>query len=135
MKPKPIINNKKQCTRCQKWKHLKEFNAGKSVDRKRSQCRNCERDYKLMLRYGLTGKQIDDFWGRTHCEICNNPFINYGVGTGRFKCIDHDHVTGMARGVICNACNAAMGYTGDSIAVMKKIIAYLKHGGSLRNRK
>lgn len=131
MLPKKIIDGKKLCTRCNIWRLLSDYNKGKSKDGSRSQCRNCERDYKMMLRYKLTKENVEDFWNRTHCEICDVRFIDYGSGRGRFKCIDHDHATGLARGVLCNSCNAGIGYLSDDITVIKNVIKYLKYGGSL----
>lgn len=131
MIPKQIIDNKKNCTKCNNWLDVSLYNKGKSKDSFRSQCRNCERDYKIMLRYNLTREQVADFWTRENCEICERPFINSSLGKGRFKCVDHCHNTGKSRGFLCNACNAGIGYLGDDISRMNKAIHYLSGNGSL----
>jgi hypothetical protein len=40
-------------------------------------------------------------------------------------CIDHDHVTGRVRGLLCNDCNLAVGY-GKSPAVLRAAADYLQ---------
>ncbi len=131
MLPKQIIDNKKECTRCKVWLDLSLYNKAKTKDSARTRCRNCERDYKMMLRYNLTLEQVADFWGRENCEICERPFINSSLGKGRFKCVDHCHITGKSRGFLCNACNAGIGYLGDDVDRIQRAIHYLQGNGSL----
>lgn len=125
-----VKNNKLNCHKCKKWKVFSSFNKGKTLSGKRSQCRNCERNYKMMLRYGLNVEQVKDFWKRKKCEICDEKFINYGSGQGRHKCIDHSHITGLARGILCNVCNSAIGYLEDNPKLIQNAIKYLTEGGT-----
>ncbi len=85
----------------------------------------------MMRRYQITKDQVADFWKRKNCEICGHRFSEHGSGKGRHKCIDHDHKTGLARGILCNACNSAIGYFGDDTALIAKAIRYLEGEGSL----
>jgi hypothetical protein len=39
--------------------------------------------------------------------------------------VDHDHETGKIRGLICNACNCALGFVRDEPDTMRRLIAYL----------
>ena len=39
--------------------------------------------------------------------------------------IDHDHVTGRVRGVLCPACNLMIGYAKDNSDVLTRAAAYL----------
>ena len=41
----------------------------------------------------------------THCNKCNIEFGIYGDKTGTYKCMDHDHNTGLFRSFICHKCN------------------------------
>lgn len=51
------------------------------------------------------------------CKICGNPMV---------RCyVDHDHTTGKIRGILCNACNLALGLFRDSLPNLKAAIAYL----------
>ena len=65
------------------------------------------------------------------CAVCGRPEKD----NGKFVLsVDHDHnccPTGgscgqCVRGLLCNRCNRALGLLGDSIEVMKAMIAYLE---------
>jgi hypothetical protein len=56
------------------------------------------------------------------CAIC-------GGHQDKFKrklCVDHNHETGEARGLLCDACNGGIGKLRDSIELLEKAINYLK---------
>src|SRR5579872_2442582 len=40
--------------------------------------------------------------------------------------VDHDHLTGQVRGLLCFACNRGIGMLGDNIESLEKAINYLK---------
>lgn len=39
--------------------------------------------------------------------------------------VDHDHQTGMVRGIVCGHCNAGLGYFRDSVESLRSAIEYL----------
>ena len=43
------------------------------------------------------------------CDNCNVLFGERGDGTGSFKCMDHDHKTGLFRNFLCCRCNLLRG--------------------------
>ncbi|MCC9307713.1 endonuclease VII domain-containing protein [Kitasatospora sp. RB6PN24] len=48
------------------------------------------------------------------------------------KCVDHDHVTGKVRGLLCQGCNVAIGFL-ESPEWMEGAHGYLvEHGGERR---
>jgi hypothetical protein len=51
------------------------------------------------------------------CGICNQP---------KKLGLDHDHATGLARGMLCRTCNSGIGQFRDSIEALEAAIAYLK---------
>ena len=55
------------------------------------------------------------------CGICQTD-----TPGGRGWCADHDHVTGIARGVLCNFCNTLLGFAKDNIEILQNAIIYLK---------
>jgi hypothetical protein len=57
------------------------------------------------------------------CFICGTD--NWGK---RMATIDHDHSTGVIRGLLCFRCNVALGLVDDDINVLSKMIDYLKGG-------
>lgn len=74
-----------------------------------------------MLRYGIT---IDDY-DALHamqdgkCAICERS-------SRRRLHVDHDHVTGLVRGLLCNSCNLALGQLGDDHERVRRAADYLK---------
>jgi hypothetical protein len=56
------------------------------------------------------------------CDICGTP--NPGKNRNNFS-IDHDHNTGIVRGLLCHACNVGLGHFSDNIELLQKAIKYL----------
>jgi hypothetical protein len=78
----------------------------------------------LKLQYGVTIEWYErTFIGQEgKCAICKKPQeeIRYAL------CVDHNHDTGRARGLLCTNCNSAIGYFKDNIENIKSSIVYLE---------
>ena len=79
--------------------------------------------YLIKKKYGLSIEQLnaiiqvqDD-----KCPICQTPLATVGQ-----QCIDHDHVTGFNRGVLCHNCNIGLGMFRDSIDSLLRAVRYLQ---------
>lgn len=89
------------------------------------------RSWNLRRYYGLSQEgweRLFEGQGRC-CAICgtNNPRTKSGRNPWH---MDHDHVTGENRGILCFRCNVMLGNSGDDISVLAAAIHYLKaHGG------
>ena len=59
-------------------------------------------------RIGLKGnyEKIYEYYLKiTHCQECEFELGVKGDGTGRMKCMDHHHPTGLFRNILCHTCN------------------------------
>jgi Recombination endonuclease VII len=79
-------------------------------------------DYTLR-RYGLTRADYDQMLAAQHgrCAVCRSKTPK---GPGRWH-IDHDHITGQVRGLLCNNCNRGIGYFSDDPEVIKAAARYV----------
>ena len=68
-----------------------------------------------------SAKIVRDLWDGT-CKICGTATPS---GPKKTWCLDHDHKTGKARGVLCTSCNIGLGMFDDNIEIMGMAIEYL----------
>ena len=128
---------------CEEALPLEKFQRGKS------QCRSCrnERTKKInrdrynndpefrakslattrnaafIRRYGITADEVEamfDKQGRV-CAICREE--------PKTPHVDHDHETGIVRGILCYRCNVGIGYFKDSKHRLIAAGRYLQAGG------
>lgn len=85
------------------------------------------RNATLKAKYGL---RISDY-DRIHaaqgggCAICGAKDSKVGHGLH----VDHDHVSGKVRGLLCQPCNTSLGKMDDCPARLRKAALYLERGG------
>lgn len=83
-----------------------------------------------MQLYGLTVADVAAMRAAQQglCPICREP-----LPLGNQQHIDHDHVTGQVRGLLCGECNRAEGMLRGSPIRAERLAAYLrKHAPKLR---
>jgi len=80
----------------------------------------------LRVRYDFTLKDYESLLtAQGHrCAICGRVS---GNDHGDRLFIDHDHDAGAVRGLLCNRCNSALGYFGDSPKRLRRAAAYLEN--------
>lgn len=73
------------------------------------------------LRYGISRVEFDQMRAEQNntCIICLREFANT-------PCVDHSHLTGKNRGLLCKTCNRALGMLGDSSEVLNRAAEYLR---------
>ena len=80
-----------------------------------------KRAWKL-AQYGLTTAQREEMYraqsGR--CAVCRGA-----RESGDLK-VDHDHATGVIRGLLCHACNVGLGHFMDSPSILTSAAWYLE---------
>ena len=94
----------------------------KEQNRKRSRS-----DYGLKAitkRYGITVSDYNEMFKQQDgcCEICGKHQIHEVTRLH----IDHCHLTGKVRGLLCGNCNHLLGKAQDSISILKNAIEYLQ---------
>ena len=62
------------------------------------------------------------------CAICGRPESRQQHGVIQALSIDHCHVTGRFRGLLCEACNKVLGFMEDNPDRLSKAIYYLQQG-------
>ena len=60
------------------------------------------------------------------CAICRQPETYIRRGHVRALSLDHDHVTGQTRGLLCNACNTGIGRFADDPKRLQAAARYLR---------
>lgn len=90
------------------------------------------RDQRLRKTYGLSTERYrqmerDQNWC---CAICGQPPCGSG-GRNRFDlnlrlAVDHDHKTGVVRGLLCTKCNTLLGLVNDDVLLLESAISYVK---------
>ena len=90
-----------------------------------------QRSRNLLHCYGITLEVYEAMLVAQNGECANCGSIDSGANHGHgWLHIDHDHITGKIRGLLCTACNHLMGNCRDNPAILLRAIAYLaKHNG------
>lgn len=143
----------KRCSRCGEVKPGSEFyvhKSGRHSGQLLSRCKPCGiassrqwnidnkertarkmRDYWLRRKYGITRQDYDDrleFQGG-QCAICGTD--NPGGPDGQTFCVDHDHVTGLVRGLLCGPCNLVLGAVNDDKTRLERMLEYLEASAAM----
>lgn len=85
-----------------------------------------ERDFKR--RYGISISDRDALFAKqgNRCAICQS----LEPGNNKSWATDHNHKTGVVRGILCNPCNLAIGHMREDVVRLRAAIGYLeKHNG------
>lgn len=74
--------------------------------------------------YGMTKAQWMDLFDsqKGACAICGK----HQSELSKKLCVDHDHVSGRVRGLICTPCNLIVGNAMDDPSILQRAIVYMK---------
>jgi hypothetical protein len=127
----------KTCKTCGEEKPLDDFPDGAGyAGGKRPHCKPChlesnnrttdrvkDRDQKLKKLYGIGVKEYDIMLSKQQgcCAICGKPADEFKKALA----VDHDHLTGEVRGLLCSNCNTGIGNLRDDIGMLYRAIEYL----------
>ena len=128
-----------RCYKCGEYKIISEFYKDRSKRNGiKDLCKNCAREYNktrpnrqridplyaknyhLQYKFGIGIEEHNRIYAEQNgcCNICKKPFETMDM--------DHDHVTGKIRGLLCRGCNIALGLFHDNIESLEKALIYLK---------
>ena len=81
------------------------------------------RKCKMARKYGITPEEYTAMFLSQNgvCAICGTP-----PEAHKKLAIDHNHITGKVRGLLCYKCNVMLGSANDSIVILNASIDYLK---------
>lgn len=84
--------------------------------------------YNRQHKYNITQEQYDQMLQVQHgvCACCHQPETVTQNGELRRLCVDHCHITGKVRSLLCHKCNAGLGQFNDDIQQLSDAIEYLK---------
>lgn len=68
-------------------------------------------------RLNISVEELEKYEAITECEVC---------GSDDSMSIDHDHVSGKIRGVLCARCNHALGHGRDNPQILRALANYLE---------
>ncbi len=82
--------------------------------------RDVRKDTGLRKAYGISLTQYEEILKRQggKCGSCRKVM--------RQVCVDHNHHTGVVRGLLCQPCNTGIGLLGDNVEGLMRALAYLK---------
>lgn len=88
------------------------------------------RAYTLRTKFGLSLENFDALLVEQGglCAICRRPETHARGGRAWPLSVDHDHVTGKVRGLLCNNCNRGLGLLSDDPLLTRAATAYLERG-------
>jgi len=103
-----------QCQSCNKTRHI-YFNS--------TICTTC---YKFITKYAITIEELKRLRSINNCGICGITVFHHAKNKGNAAVIDHDHITGKVRGILCVQCNIIEGMIRDEQHLEQFYINYKK---------
>jgi hypothetical protein len=120
----PVMKFASKSRRCQKCRTAAHRDYCKRVDygkKRYTKLAPQERERHLIRKYGVTQADYDrifqDQGGK--CAICEKT-------QDRAFDVDHDHISGRVRGLLCTNCNRMVGHAHDDAARLRKAAEYLE---------
>jgi len=135
---KQAVKTYKKCPKCKRNLEINNFYRNNGYgDGYQSRCIDCrtsskreewaltpsaEFTRKIMIKYGLTRSDYENLLQEQEgrCKICAELFSDVLLPK-----IDHSHLTGKVRGILCHSCNVGLGNFKDSIEVLESAKNYI----------
>lgn len=145
-----VINDLgRQCSKCDTFKTWNDYTKNAhGINNKSCICKTCQKAYRStkyaedperyrslqraysripgrklkerLIRYGISRDMYDNMYA-LGCEICGKHFIST-----KDAHMDHDHATGLFRGLLCSWCNHGIGQFKDDPIRLRSAADYLE---------
>lgn len=94
------------------------------------------RDYLLRQKFGISLEQYERLSvAQGHvCAVCGRPETATHAGKVIGLSVDHDHVTGQVRGLLCRDCNVSEGKLGGDPARIRALADYVEFHNARREK-
>ena len=129
----------KQCSKCQEWKSLDGFYTIPKSGNPHGSCKECfkkkakessqrlgrdhRKNIELQWHYGITLADYDEMMNEQGNKcVCG---ATRGRSNKEALHVDHDHNTGLIRGLLCHRCNRAIGLVDDP-ASLRALADYIE---------
>jgi hypothetical protein len=101
----------------------KNINANVQYKHNPDKYKKCMRKYILYSKYKITLAKYEIMLANQNscCKICGRHQSELKKALG----VDHDHITGKIRGLLCQKCNTGLGYMNDSSEQLRIAADYL----------
>lgn len=127
------------CCRCKQDRPLSRFSRNHTTRSGYNRvCKECvarldtryrarRNNYALIRNYGLTREDYARLYVEQSCvcAICGQPETKPNKAGELRLLVDHDHKTGVVRGLLCAKCNTALGLFNDDVALLEQALRYL----------
>lgn len=116
-------------SRTKEWHKNNKVRSRELKTKLRNKDRNVPRGYQLKSQYGLTLEDYNKMLLQQNavCKICKKAETRKTRWGGISSLsVDHCHVTGKVRGLLCFVCNAALGAFNDDGLLLQRAVEYLK---------
>lgn len=115
-------------------RHMSKRNEQAKAARRTADGKRREKAYRLRANYGLTHEQYDAMLSAQGgvCAICQKPETRVIRGVLMPLPVDHDHVTGKVRALLCHRCNATIGFMDENPDRLRRMASYIEAHSSRR---
>lgn len=113
-----------ECRRCLRIRPLEKFGPKPAaLSGRQSVCNSC---FNLKYQYGLTFTDYLEIYNRqdSGCGICKEKHT-INDDTDLTLHVDHNHITGRVRGLLCLPCNSSLGMFKESEELITSAVRYL----------
>ena len=131
-KESPDNHGLKKCTSCKRFLPKEAFGNNRAKkDGLATECYRCNISVNLLRCYGMTLEEYEERLIKQEgvCAICKLPDGSIKNDKWQPLYVDHNHVTGSIRGLLCHNCNVSLGLFNDDVSLLKNAIVYLEGSG------